>query len=60
MVRRSVPNCGEKLGSRERIDFGKTIGIWVGKDGTQMQTTVGILHYKADGSVHIVPAKPNG
>jgi hypothetical protein len=55
---------GSKLrgeaGFKERIDFGKTIGIWVGKDGTQMQTTVGILHYKADGSVHIVPAKPNG
>jgi hypothetical protein len=47
-----------QAGFKERIDFGKPIGTWVGKDGKEMQTSVGMLHYRADGTVHIVPARP--
>ena len=46
-------------GFKERIDFGYRIGTWVGEGGTSSPTPVGILHYRADGSVHIVPGRPS-
>jgi RHS repeat-associated protein len=46
-------------GFRERIDFGETIGTWISRDGTSSTpTSVGVLHYRADGSVHIIPGRP--
>jgi hypothetical protein len=45
-------------GFRERIDFGRPIGEYVGPDGSATKTSVGIVHHRADGSVHIVPARP--
>jgi hypothetical protein len=51
-----------KPGYKERVDFGEHIGecryekekgIWV-----QEPTTMGILHYNAEGSFHVVPARP--
>lgn len=47
-------------GYRERVDFGQPIGIYVGQNGERMSTTVGIIHYRMDGTAHIVPARPNG
>ncbi|WP_370353583.1 polymorphic toxin type 50 domain-containing protein [Kribbella sp. VKM Ac-2571] len=45
-------------GFKERIDFGYRIGITMSREGVGSPTTVGILHYRADGSVHIVPGRP--
>lgn len=45
-------------GFRERVDFGETIGTWVSRDGTAADTSVGIIHYRMDGTAHIVPATP--
>ncbi len=53
----SVPR-GEP-GFRERIDFGYIVGTYMPKDGGEpTPTSVGIVHYRADGSVHIVPGRP--
>ena len=44
--------------NKERVDFGKIIGIY--KDptsGTGTPTSIGIIHYSKFGT-HIVPAKP--
>ena len=30
----------------------------VSRDGTASPTSIGILHYRADGSVHIIPGRP--
>lgn len=46
-------------GFKERIDYGEVIGIWVSADGKiRLPTAIGMLHYQADGAVHIVPARP--
>lgn len=46
-------------GFRERIDFGEPIGVHVDPaTGTESPTTVGIVHYDKQGSIHIVPARP--
>lgn len=45
-------------GFKERIDFGDGIGTYVSRDGTASPTSIGILHYRADGSVHIIPGRP--
>lgn len=42
---------------KERVDFGRTIGIYVDLDGVGTSTTVGIIHYSKTGA-HIVPANP--
>lgn len=47
-----------QAGFKERIDFGEDIGVHVGEDGTRCPTTVGILVYAKDGSIHIIPARP--
>ncbi|MBU2075620.1 MAG: hypothetical protein KKE65_05365 [Actinobacteria bacterium] len=52
----SVPRG--QAGFRERIDFGDNIGTYVSRDGTSSPTSIGILHYRADGSVHIIPGRP--
>ena len=45
--------------SKERVDFGKVIGIWVGRDGrNKLPTTRGIIHYSKKGA-HIVPSYPS-
>ena len=44
-------------GSKERIDFGETIGTYVDKAGNSSPTTKGIVHYGKQGA-HIVPARP--
>jgi hypothetical protein len=52
----SVPRG--QAGFKERIDFGDNIGTYVSRDGTSSPTSIGILHYRADGSVHIIPGRP--
>lgn len=52
----SIPR-GEP-GFKERVDYRKDIGVYVGQDGAQRPTTVGILVYAKDGSIHIIPARP--
>lgn len=48
-----------EAGFRERIDFGEQIGFFVDNDaGVRLPTARGILHYKTDGRVHIVPSRP--
>jgi len=48
-------------GSRERIDFGFEIGIYSDDLGTvRIPTTVGMIHYAKDGTIHIIPARPSG
>ena len=48
---------GQKINEhKERVNFGKTIGLWVGND-TSYETTWGIIHYGKNGA-HIVPANP--
>jgi filamentous hemagglutinin len=48
-------------GSKERIDFGFEIGIYLDALGTvRIPTTVGMIHYAKDGAIHIVPARPSG
>ncbi|WP_460940564.1 polymorphic toxin type 50 domain-containing protein, partial [Pandoraea terrae] len=47
-----------QAGSRERVDFGDVIGIYVDPVTEERSpTTNGIIHYGKDG-VHIVPARP--
>jgi hypothetical protein len=52
----SVPRG--QAGFKERIDFGDSIGSYVSRDGASSPTSIGILHYRADGSVHIIPGRP--
>jgi RHS repeat-associated protein len=48
-----------KPGSRERVDFGTNIGVYVDPaTGQRSPTTNGIIHESKKG-VHIVPARPN-
>ena len=51
-----------QAGSRERFDTGdRVIGIYRDRDGVRSApTTVGQIHYGAEGRVHIVPARPRG
>ncbi|MEQ1506591.1 MAG: polymorphic toxin type 50 domain-containing protein, partial [Myxococcota bacterium] len=44
-------------GSKERVVFDDVIGSYVDEAGAAADTTVGIVHYGAEG-VHIVPARP--
>jgi len=44
-------------GSKERVDFGQSIGTSVDQAGNASDTTVGIIHYGKNG-IHIVPARP--
>jgi filamentous hemagglutinin len=45
-------------GSKERVDFGETIGNYVDPStGEKTPTTIGIIHYGSNGA-HIVPARP--
>jgi hypothetical protein len=47
-----------KAGSKERVDFGQVIGIYVDPvTNGRLPTTIGIIHYAAN-DVHIVPARP--
>lgn len=44
--------------NRERVDFGRVIGTWMGSRGEgRLPTTVGFIHYGKNGA-HIVPARP--
>lgn len=47
-----------EAGFRERIDFGQNIGTYISRDGQALPTSIGILHYRADGTIHIVPGRP--
>jgi hypothetical protein len=47
-----------EAGFRERINYGEKIGQYIDPEGNARPTSVAILHYKADGSIHIVPARP--
>jgi hypothetical protein len=52
------PPVGE-AGSKEVINFGETIGIWVNDNGTvRLPTTNAMFIYAKNGSVHIVPTRP--
>ena len=44
--------------TKERVDFGKVIGIWIdGPTGKSYPTTKGLIIYSKTGT-HVVPAKP--
>ena len=44
--------------NKERVDFGKIIGIYKDQStGESMPTSIGIIHYSKTGT-HIVPARP--
>lgn len=47
-----------RAGLKERIDFGDDIGTYVTLDGASTPKSIGVLHYRADGSVHIAPGRP--
>jgi Bacterial toxin 50 len=47
-----------QLGFRERVDFGRPIGEYVDRDGHAWSTSIGVIHHRRDGSVHIVPGRP--
>jgi hypothetical protein len=47
-----------QAGFKERVDFGHQIGVYISQDGSAAPTSVGIMHYRADGSVHVVPGRP--
>jgi hypothetical protein len=47
-----------QAGFKERVDFGFQIGVFVDRAGNRFPTTVGIIHYAADGSIHIIPGRP--
>lgn len=44
-------------GSKERVNFGESIGYFLDERGVNFPTTNGIIHYSKDG-IHIVPARP--
>jgi len=47
-------------GYQEFVEYDKVIGIYVSKDGqTRLPTTIGKIHYNAEGGYHVVPAHPN-
>ena len=43
--------------NKERVDFGKIIGVWIDSDGNEHPTSKGIIHHSKKGT-HIVPARP--
>lgn len=43
--------------NRERVDFGKIIGVWIDSDGNEHLSSKGIIHHSKNGT-HIVPARP--
>ena len=48
-------------GSKERIDFGFEIGIYINKASTlRLPTTRGMVIYAQDGTIHIYPVRPGG
>ena len=51
---------GQKIGTnKERVNFGKVIGQYYDASiGKYVDTTNGIIHYDANGTAHIVPARP--
>ena len=52
---------GYKLGNKEWVDFGRTIGKYYdSKTKTYKDTTKGWIHYDSHGGAHIVPAHPDG
>ncbi|WP_459207293.1 polymorphic toxin type 50 domain-containing protein [Pseudomonas sp. MLB6B] len=44
-------------GSKERVNFGESIGYFLDERGVSAPTTNGIIHYSKDG-IHIVTARP--
>ncbi|WP_235592538.1 MULTISPECIES: polymorphic toxin type 50 domain-containing protein, partial [Pseudomonas] len=44
-------------GSKERVNFGGSIGTYIDGAGVATPTANGIIHYSKDG-IHIVPARP--
>jgi filamentous hemagglutinin len=47
-----------QAGSRERVEFGRTIGDYVDMAGNSTPTSRGIIHYDGGGRAHIVPSAP--
>jgi Domain of unknown function (DUF4157)/Bacterial toxin 50 len=46
-------------GFKERVDFGKVIGIYIDEDSAvRLPTTKGIITYDNKGGIHIIPARP--
>jgi RHS repeat-associated protein len=45
-------------GYKERIDFGFVIGEYTDSGGVSTPTTIGIITYAKDGTIHIIPARP--
>ena len=44
--------------TRERVDFGRTIGKYLDEDtGESSDTSIRIIHY-AQGDIHVVPSEP--
>ncbi|MGA8164788.1 MAG: polymorphic toxin type 50 domain-containing protein [Waddliaceae bacterium] len=55
-----TPIAGEigEAGFKELVDFKEHIGVWKNEVGEFLPTTKGKIHYRNDGSAHIVPAHP--
>ncbi len=46
-------------GSKERVNFGKVIGMYVDPvTGVARETTKGVIVYDRKGGAHIIPARP--
>ena len=45
-------------GYKETVDFKEHIGVWKSRDGIELPTTRGTIHYGNKGA-HIVPSNPN-
>lgn len=44
-------------GSKERVNFGESIGTYIDETGNALTTNKGIIHYGKKG-IHVVPARP--
>jgi len=53
-----------EIGYKEVVDFGEIIGIYIKEEGKgniiiKKSTQFGTIHYKKNGSLHVIPANPS-
>ena len=51
-----------QAGYKERVDFGKIIGDYAKKQGSEVKfqpTTKGIIRYDKEGCIHVTPSEPS-
>ncbi|MEN8699561.1 polymorphic toxin type 50 domain-containing protein [Bacillus infantis] len=55
---KSYGGTGQKIiTGKERVAFGRSIGLYIDIEGTAWVTTKGVIHYSKTGA-HIIPAAP--